>query len=154
MSPKSSKPVLICAFGILAAFFMPWLQFLGAGMSGYQLGQLGSYGNCAWAIPLLAGAAILISFAGGNNRGIGAIAGIVPLAGFVYMLISLTVDSSSGISMFLFGRRGAASFGDVLGAVGQFCSIGVFLTLLFSIAIIVASATPSHGVTSDSNPAV
>lgn len=154
MSPKSSKPVLICAFGILAAFFMPWLQFLGVGASGYQLGQLGSYGNLAWAIPILAGATILVGFSGGNNRGIGAIAGILPLAAFIYMLVSMTANTGSGINVLLFGERGSASLGDALGAVGQFCSIGVYLTLIFGVAIIIASAVPPTKVISDSKAKV
>jgi hypothetical protein len=140
MNQQSSKPILVCAFGILAAFFMPWLQFLGAGMSGYNLGQLGSYGNFVWVIPILAGATILASFSGGNNRAIGVITGVVPLAALVYLLLSMT-NSRSGMNVFLFGEGGRATLGDILGAAGQFCSIGVYLTLIFCGAIIIAAAT-------------
>ena len=72
MNPKSSKVVLVFAFGLLASFFMPWVQFFGVGMSGYNLGRLGSYGNYAWIIPILVGVTILLTYSGVNNRNIGA----------------------------------------------------------------------------------
>ena len=143
MNSKSSKPVLICAFGLLAGFFMPWLQFMGAGMSGYNLGQLGSYGNYAWIVPILAGATILVSFAGGNNRGIGIVAGIVPIVALVYLLVTMT-DSHSGPNMFLFGGR-PAGFDDAIKALGQVCAVGVYFTLISCVAIIIAAAVPSTG---------
>ena len=40
MNPQSSKHVLVCACGLLAAFFMPWFQLLGLGVSGYNLDEL------------------------------------------------------------------------------------------------------------------
>ena len=40
-------------------FFMPWIEFGGVGASGYSLAKLGSYGNQAWLIPILAGATLL-----------------------------------------------------------------------------------------------
>jgi len=126
MNPKSSKPVIVCAFGILAAFFMPWIQFLGAGISGYNLGQLGSYGNYFWVIPILAGATILISFSGINNRVIGFITGFVPLGAILYGLLKLA------------GNRDNADM--VLRLAGQVLSIGGWLTIIFSIAIIIVAA--------------
>ena len=95
MNKQSSKPVLVCAFGLLAAFFMPWVQLFGAGMSGYNLGSLGSYGNYAWVIPILAGGTILLSFTGVNNRGLGALTGIVPLGALVYALIRVSNEGGS-----------------------------------------------------------
>ena len=38
INPKSSKIVLACALGMLAAFFAPWLEYSDVGMSGYNLG--------------------------------------------------------------------------------------------------------------------
>lgn len=127
MNPNSSKPVLVCAFGLLAAFFMPWIQFFGAGMSGYNLGQLGSYGNYAWVIPILAGATILLSFFGINNRGLGVIAGMVPLGAILYGLLRLA------------GEGGSRATKGVLELAGQVLSIGAWFTIIFSIAIIIAA---------------
>jgi len=138
MNPRSSKPVLVCAFGLLAAFLMPWVQFFGVGMSGYNLGQLGSYGNYAWVIPILAGATILLSFSEINNRGIGAIAGIVPLGAILYGLVRLA------------GEGGGQATKGVLDIAGQVLSIGAWLTIIFSIAIIIAALVQAPSGTSQS----
>lgn len=114
MNPKSSKPVLICAFGLLAAFFMPWVQLFGVGISGYNLGRLGSYWNYAWVIPILAGATILFTFSGYNNREIDAIAGIVSLGVILYGMEVVVIEV-------------------------HVLSIGAWLTIIFSIAIIIAA---------------
>jgi len=136
MNPKSI-PVLVCAFGLLAAFFMPWVQSFGVGISGYNLGQLGSYGNYAWVIPLLAGVTILLSFTPGvNNRGIGVVAGIVPLGAILYGLIRLSAE----------GGRDATT--GVLKIAGQVLSIGAWLTVIFSTAIIIAAAVQTRTATS------
>jgi hypothetical protein len=127
MNKESSKPVLICAFGIVAAFFMPWVQLFGVGMSGYNLGNLGSYGNYAWAVPILAGGTILLSFAGVNNRGIGAFTGVVPLGALAYALIRL---GSEG---------GANATQGAIEIAKQVFSIGLYLTIILSIAIIIAA---------------
>jgi len=127
LNPKSSKPVLVCAFGLLAAFFMPWVQLLGASMSGYNLGQLGSYGNYAWVIPILAGATILLSFSGMNNRAIGAVSGIIPLAAVFYFLVRIA------------GEGGGRATQGVIEVAGHILSIGAWLTIIFSIAIIIAA---------------
>ena len=127
MNPNSSKPVLVCAFGLLVAFFMPWV----AGMSGYNLGQLGSYGNYAWAIPILAGVTILLSFSGINNRGIGVIAGIVSLGVILYDLLRLAGE-----------EVGSRANEGILGLAGQVLLIGAWLTIIFSIVIIIAAIVP------------
>lgn len=133
MNPNSSKPVLVCAFGLLAAFFMPWFQFFGSGISGYNLGQLGSYGNYVWVIPILAGATILLSFSGINNRGIGIIAGMVPLGAILYGLLRIG------------GEGGGRAIGNVLELAGQVLSIGAWLTIIFSISIIIAAVINKIG---------
>lgn len=108
-------------------FFMPWYQLLGKGISGYNLGQLGSYGNYAWIIPILAGATVLLTFSGVNNRVVGSITGIVPLGAILYFLIRIASKGE--------GR----AFQYVLEVAGHVLSIGAWLTIIFSIAIIIAA---------------
>lgn len=133
LNPKSSKVVLVCAFGLLAAFFMPWIQFFGVGMSGYNLGRLGSYGNYAWIIPILAGVTILLTYSGINNRISGALSGIVPLAALSYGVLRIAREG------------GGESAGEILKIAGQVMSIGVWLTILFSIVIIIAARIDPAG---------
>lgn len=127
MNPNSSKWVLVCAFGLLAAFFMPWFQLMGAGMSGYGLGKLGSYGNYVWIVPVLAGATILVTFMRNNNRWLGALSGIVPLGFLAFLLARLGAENGSDAT------RGAVQ------VAGQVFSIGAWLTVLFSIGIVVSA---------------
>jgi hypothetical protein len=114
--------------GMLAAFFMPWIQLFGVGMSGYNLGRLGSFGNYAWAIPILAGATILLTFSGINNRGIGALAGAFPLGALAYGLIRLSNEGPPG------------AIQDALKMAQHVLSIGLYLTIIFSVAIIIVAA--------------
>jgi len=139
MSSRTPKPVTVCAVGLLAAFFMPWVSVFGTGMSGYNLGQLGSYGNYAWAIPILAGLTILISALGINNRGIGAITGIVPLAIILYTMLKLDLEVGSN----------AAEKVRIVAL--NFLSIGAWLTIVLSTAIIIAALVnrPPVGAAAD-----
>jgi hypothetical protein len=136
----SSKPVLILACCILGAFFMPWFQLFGEAASGYNLGQLGSYGNYAWIVPILSGATIIMSLTGYNNRGIGALTGIVPLGAIIYGLI----------------RLGSEGGGDALNGLSEIVkhvlSVGAYITIICSIAIIIAALVPSQPNTNAQNP--
>jgi hypothetical protein len=126
--PQPSKPILILACCILGAFFMPWVQLFGFAASGYNLGQLGSYGNYAWIIPILSGATIITSLSGSNNRGIGALTGIVPLGAIVYGLIRLA------------GEGGGDALNGITKMAGQVLSIGAYVTIICSIGIVLAAA--------------
>ncbi len=133
MNPKSSNVVLIFAFGLVAVFFTPWVRIFGIGISGYDLGVHGSYGNYAWIIPIFAGATILLTFAGINNRRFGMLSGIVSLVVIACGILWLAADSCRDIVR---GLVGLVGFGDVVGPV---LSFGVWLTVILSIAIIVAA---------------
>lgn len=122
-----SKPILALSVGILAAFFMPWLQFLGEGLSGYQLGSLGSYGNYAWVIPVLAGVTIAVSLSGKSNRLTGAITGIVPLLALLYAFDRICRE---------LGPRGSSQ---ILEVAQHVVSIGAYLTIAFSIGLLICA---------------
>ena len=126
-----SKPVLIFACCILGAFFMPWFQLFGVAATGYNLGQLGSYGNYAWIVPILSGATILLSLNGYNNRGVGAFTGIVPLAAIIYGIVRL-VSEGGGDAL-----RGVSE------VVSHVLSVGAYVTIICSIGIIIAAEMPA-----------
>ena len=127
LNTNPSTPVAVCAVGLLAAFFMPWVQIFGVGVSGYNLGQLGSYGTYAWIIPIVAGTALCLSFVDLDNRAIGAIAGIIPLGAILYALVRVGLEG------------GIEAMKVALELAWQAFSIGAWLTIIFSIAIIVAA---------------
>lgn len=122
--PESSKPVFYCALGLLAAFLMPWVQFFGAGLSGYNLGQFGSYGTQAWAVPVLAGATVLATASGANNRYVGAAAGAVPLLMLLYWGARLG------------DAAGSQGINGVLELAKQALAVGAWLTIGLCVAII------------------
>jgi hypothetical protein len=126
----ASRRVLVWSGGILISFFLPWFQILGHGVSGYDIGQLGSYGNYAWSIPVLAVGTILATFAGQDNRLFGALTGLVPLGAIGYALLKIGAES------------GPDAAGQVLQVAQQVFSIGAYLTLLCSIALLVSAAQP------------
>jgi hypothetical protein len=136
-----SQPVLACAVGLLAAFFMPWVQLFGASMSGYNLGRLGSYANYAWIIPILTGATIWISLNGANNRVVGAVSGIVPLGAILYVLTRLGLAG------------GSEATSGALNLTGRVLGVGAWLTIILSIAIIIAALVPPNA-TSDAHIAL
>lgn len=125
-----SQPILYFACGMVAAFFMPWVQLFGGGLSGYQLGRLGSYGNWLWVIPILATTTISFSLSGRNNRIVGVICGIVPILAVLYLLVRLTSQA---------GQRGSQDFFEIATHV---LAIGAYLTLIFSGCLICAALAP------------
>lgn len=77
---------------MLVGFFLPWAQLFGQGLSGFEIGKLGSYGNWAWTVPLGAGATLLLGYYRANQRPVAFIAGLLPLIGLVYALIKVGED--------------------------------------------------------------
>jgi branched-chain amino acid transport system permease protein len=110
----AKRPEVIIAGGLVVFFFLPWAQLFGFGVSGYNLGQLGSYGNLAWLI-LVGGiatiAAIVLEADEALARMVAGVTGFLPWAGLLYGL------SKVGTDLF------------------QILSIGAYLTLLAGLAL-------------------
>jgi len=138
INPKSSKIVLACALGMLAAFFAPWLEYSDVGMSGYNLGLLGPFGYYLWVVPALAGATVLLSLLGVSNRGIGAVCGIVPLASIVYIMFMLVNEGQDRTTSGL------------LQLASRVLELGAWLTIGLSVAIIIAAVVHPFRATSPS----
>ncbi len=133
VAPPPSRAVALCAIGMIAAFFMPWFQLLGASVSGYQLTQFGSYGNYAWIIPVLAGLTVILGASGTDNRVMGVITGLVPLAATAYAYFAMQPPADAR------QRPGVLAI-DVSGILQHTMAIGLFLILGLSVAIIFCCA--------------
>jgi hypothetical protein len=129
LHPKSSDLVIVFAIGLLVGFFLPWVQFLGFGISGYSLGKLGSYGNYAWIIPILASSTLIASFTGRDNRSIGTLTGVIPIVAILYLVANI-ID----------GRRDAE---DILEILIQVISIGGWITIICSLGLLIGGSLPS-----------
>tara|TARA_A100001234_G_C12472146_1_gene319786 strand:+ start:164 stop:607 length:444 start_codon:yes stop_codon:yes gene_type:complete len=122
----------ICAIVLLVAFFLPWVSFFGMSVSGYSipgiasgLGQFGSAmsGEAAsvpwqvylvYLVPLTAIGVLVTDFLKTDEniaRIVSILAGVVPLAGVIYMLIE-----SGGE---LFSYLGFGAYLTILAAIGM-----------------------------------
>lgn len=75
------SPAMIGCFVLLVSFFLPWINFLGMSVAGYQVGKLSSNWQWLWAIPVISGIAILVAMAGRRHIEIAQVAGGLPLVG-------------------------------------------------------------------------
>jgi len=95
MGNLSAKPEIIAAGGLAVCFFLPWAQIFGFGVSGYNLAQLGSYGNWAWVI-LISSIITILVFATDNEpwmaRLIAGVTGALPIGGVIYAANNLGRD--------------------------------------------------------------
>ena len=139
-STPPSQSVLVWAGGVLVSFFLPWFQLFGHGISGYQIGSLGSYGNYAWIIPILAVGTILLTFARQNNRIVGAFTGLVPIGVLIYAIGRVAAEG------------GGRATEQVLQVAEQVFSIGAYLTILCSLALLVSASRPAPALPSTSPP--
>lgn len=133
MNPQISKPVLFCAVGMLAAFFMPWVEIFGMGVSGFSLGKQGGDAACLWLVPILAGITIAVSVGARNNRPMGILTGVMLLLMLAFSLLRLS--NAAGTN-----------------AVTQLLSVGFYATVLLCIAIIVFSLAPARDGQSIQSP--
>ncbi|MBX3146261.1 MAG: hypothetical protein KF785_05780 [Gemmatimonadales bacterium] len=136
LHPQTSAIVLLCAIGLVAAFFMPWVQIFGVSVTGHGLTKLDSNAGLLWSIPTLAGLTIVVSLSGIDNRAIGAITGSIPLATVFYQWAKMSNQAGGYI-----GRLASDLTEIATGVLG----IGAWLTFLLSIAIVLAALAKPVG---------
>jgi hypothetical protein len=84
--------VNLCAAGLGVCFFLPWAQFLGASISGFDLQKAGGGQLLLWSIPVFC---LITIFAGITKRGqqiAGQLAGALPFAIGIYWYMKLGGD--------------------------------------------------------------
>jgi hypothetical protein len=75
----------LCCLGIIACFFLPWIQLFLATPSGYQLQQLPSDEvKLLWLIPLTAAVALVAAVTGKSMAIAGQTAGAMPFMALIY----------------------------------------------------------------------
>lgn len=74
------------ATGLLMSFFLPWAQFLGAKLSGFEIQRLGDEQRLLWLIPILSAITIFAALTRKGQQLAGQLAGLTPFlaAGFWY----------------------------------------------------------------------
>lgn len=79
--------LVLCATGLFASFFLPWVTILFGRPSGFDLQQLGDMHRLYWAIPAFSAVAILAALTKRSQRVAAQIAGFVPYAILFFWLL-------------------------------------------------------------------
>lgn len=81
-------PENICAGLLLVGFFLPWINFFGVTVAGYQMSQLDPTAAVVWLIPVLALAVIAVRVMEVNSTALSVATGLLPPAGLLYLAVS------------------------------------------------------------------
>lgn len=77
--------ISLCAVGLGVSFFLPWVNFLGADLSGFDLQKTGDEQRLLWLIPLACALTIIFGVKKTSQRIIGEITCALPfLVGFYW----------------------------------------------------------------------
>ena len=96
---RMSNLSIYSAVGLIVSFFLPWVQVLGIGASGYNFSQLGSYGNLTWLIPISAGITLLLGLNGRDAKPLQWVTGLMPWALLAYALVEIGSDLFQGLAI-------------------------------------------------------
>ena len=110
---SNNMPSFLGALGMCAAFFMPWMTIFGLGVSGSTLGNIGSEGQAAWIVLLLAALSAVTHFAN-PVKALNVVAGIAPF-----------------VMLFYYAAKMGDKLFEVLG-VGAWLTLGCGLVLVFA----------------------
>ena len=92
-SPKLRYTLVSFSAAVLVlSFFLPWIPFLGANLSGMDIQKNFSSYQLVWLMPLLALIALILNLARQNAGFIRRIAGLCPYAILVYSMNRLGSD--------------------------------------------------------------
>lgn len=97
----SSKLAIAASIGLIVSFLLPWVQIIGFAASGYNLSQLGSYGNYAW-IPLIIGVLALAINASPQapqraKNAVSVLGAMIVAGGMAYVLAQIGEQAGEGM---------------------------------------------------------
>jgi hypothetical protein len=115
ISLNRTNLVILCALGLGVSFFLPWAQFLGANISGFDLQKMGDQQRLLWAIPVCCVITIIAGITKSSQQIAGQLTGALPFLVGVYWYLKL------GNDMF------------------QILTYGAFLSLGFGAAMLILS---------------
>ena len=84
--------VNLCALGLGVSFFLPWAQFWGANLSGFDLQKMGDEQRLLWLIPIFCVITILVGITKRSQKIVGEIAGVLPFLAGAYWYYKLHND--------------------------------------------------------------
>ena len=84
---KNRKYVIAAALALLISFFLPWVYFLGVGLSGWHIVRTANdLYRYVWIVPAFACVTLLSTFREKNSASIRRLTGFIPFAVLIYAL--------------------------------------------------------------------
>jgi hypothetical protein len=104
-TPQASPALSVSLLEIFLAiclglcFFLPWMNILGVGVSGFQIQKLGHDGLALWLIPITSVIAILAGCIQKSQKDAAMLAGITPFGIIIYFCIQAGNDYQAIINL-------------------------------------------------------
>ena len=100
----------LCALALGICFFVPWMHFFGARLSGFDFQKLSDVGKLFWLLPVFAALTLCAGLVGKSQKIAGQLAGAAPFVILAYGLSQLGKELFNALAP-------GAWIGLVLGAV-------------------------------------
>jgi hypothetical protein len=111
VSLNRTQLVNLCAIGLGVSFFLPWAQFLGASISGFDLQKAGGGQLLLWLIPILSAITIIAGMTKRSQQIAGQFTGVLPFVVGVYWYAKIGNDL---FQVLTFGAFWSLAFGAAL----------------------------------------
>lgn len=87
-----SHALILCAAGLGICFFLPWANFFGATISGFDLQKMGDLHRLLWLIPVFSVITILAGVTKRSQCHAGQLTGVLPFLVGIYWYSKLGKD--------------------------------------------------------------
>lgn len=105
--------VNLCALGLGICFFLPWVQFFGANVSGFDLQKAGDEQRLLWIIPVFCAITIFAGITKRSQQIAGQLTGVLPFC----------------VGGYWYSKLGSDLF--------HILTFGAFLSLAFGVALLI-----------------
>lgn len=114
-----SPYLILCAAGLAASFFMPWVKIFLGHPSGYDLQQLGDAHKLYWSVPMFAAVAIVAALTKKSQRTAAQIAGAVPYLILIFWMAKFESRYNELLQNLDYGAYVALVCGGLLEFLGR-----------------------------------
>jgi len=98
--PVTRALIIVISLTLLLSFFLPWVNFLGVDLSGFNLQKLSDANRVFWLVPFLASCTVILALAKRNSGLPRYLAGLSPYA---ILVMSIMRHGPEIIQQFQFG---------------------------------------------------
>lgn len=113
---KNFRATNLCASAMLVCFFLPWLNFLGANPSGFDVQKQGGEAWLLWLMPAACLFTVFAGMKGWNQKLSASMCGLLP---FIFLAYGIAREGETLISVLNSGAYLSLLFGAVLVVAGR-----------------------------------